>query len=979
MKYRYIRLLVTALLIASMAVPVLFAQTSTTGAIEGKITDSSGAPLPGVTVEITSPQLQGTKTEVSDAKGMFRFSVLPPGTYSLTASLAGFSPTRQPNISVGLSRTATLDVRMSSAVSEQITVTAAAPVVDVTSAATGVNVTAEMLQNLPLSRGFVGAAQMAPGAGTQTLPNGDAAPTFYGSSGAENEYIIDGLNTTGVRSGTQAKSVTMNFVQEVEVKTGGEPAEYGRLTGGAINAITKSGGNQFNGEILGFDSPKSLSANNTTFNEQPISNSSVLEPNKNLWDYGVDLGGYFVKDRLWFFGAYDRQDRTDVSTRINTPINLPTYQLPIGATLNTGVKSNLYAGKLTLRLSENQNLTGSFFGDPSTQSGPLFAIAGPPSTFTGTLKQGGNDYVGHYAGIFGTNFVVNGEAGQHREKNLYGGEGTTIPQLLDQRVSPNVRTGGFAFFDNDTYKRTVYKADISSFFSTHEIKVGGDFEHLKSHVENNYGGGQLIYEFQTSNGTPYFRHRYYVDDTLPGFSRTDPSTWVQAYPQITQPETKNTSAYAQDSWKVRPNFTLNFGLRWESQAVLDRFGATAFKLNDELAPRIGAIWDVMNNGRSKLYANYGRFYESIPMDINIRAFGGELVCFCYNFSADPANFKPDTAAPKKSAVLGNSIEPVDPNLKGQHIEEYLLGYDQEIGPGFAIGIQGTYRKLASVIEDMLVPSTGEYFIANPGTGIGRELGFYDGGSVVPPTARRTYKGVELHATKHFSNNTQFFASYVWSRLEGNYDGTFQASTGQLDPNINSAYDYADFLVNNNGPLSSDRTHQVKFYGSYMFSNGLMNGLNVGLATHYYSGTPLTATGYSFGYSNWEYYLTTRGALGRGPADYEADLHFGYPIKTGATRVNLIADVFNVLNLQRKTQLDMRFNRPQDDPCAGFVVPAGKTIDDVCTSGNGLKTAPGTLIPVGTVDPSQAPNPTFLKAGTAFSGPRTFRIGVRVTF
>ena len=973
MNFRYIRLLMAVLLIASMAAPVLVAQTSTSGAIEGKITDSSGAPLPGVTVEVTSPNLQGTKTEVSDAKGMFRFSLLPPGTYSLTASLAGFSPTRQPNIAVGLSRTTTLDVRMSAAVSEQITVTAAAPVVDVTSAATGVNVTSEMMQNLPLSRSYVGAAQVSPG-----TANDASGTTFYGSSGAENQYIIDGLNTTGVRSGTQGKSVTMNFVQEVEVKTGGEPAEYGRLTGGAINAITKSGGNQFTGDVFGFDSPKSLRADNATFNEQPILSSSVYEPNKNLWDYGVDLGGYFVKDRLWFFGAYDRQDRTDVSTRINTALNLPNYQLPLGAALNTRVKSNQYAGKLTLRVTENQNLTASIIGDPNTTSGPLFAIAGPPSTFSGSLKQGGNDFVGHYAGIFGTNFVVNGEVGQHREKNLYGGAGTTIPQLRDQRVSPEVRTGGFAFFDNDTYKRSVYKADVSSFISTHEIKVGGDFEHLKSHVENNYGGGQLIYEFQ-KNGVPYFRHRFYVDDTLPGFSRTDPNTWVQAYPQITEPETKNTSAYAQDSWKVRPNFTLNFGLRWESQDVLNRFGTSAFKLNDELAPRIGAIWDVMNNGRSKLYANYGRFYESIPMDINIRSFGGELVCFCYNFSADPANLKPDPNAPRKSSVLGNSIEPVDPNLKGQHIDEYLLGYDQEISPGFAIGIQGTYRKLASVIEDMLVPSTGEYFIANPGKGIGREAGFYEGGTVVPPTARRTYKGVELHANKHFSNNTQFFASYVWSRLEGNYDGTFQASTGQLDPNINSAYDYADFLVNNNGLLSNDRTHQVKFYGSYMFSNGPVSGLNVGLATHYYSGTPLSATGYSFAYANWEYYLTTRGALGRGPADYEADLHLGYPIKTGATRVNLIADVFNVLNLQRKTQLDTRFNRPQDDPCAGFVAPAGKTIDDVCTSDNGLKTIPGTLTPAGTVDPSQAPNPSFLKAGTAFSGPRTFRLGVRVTF
>ena len=168
MNYRYIRLLVTALLIATMAAPVLVAQTSTTGAIEGKITDSSGAPLPGVTVELTSPNLQGTKTDVTDSKGMFRFSLLPPGTYGLTATLAGFSPTKQGSIIVSLSRVVTLDVRMSAAVTEQITVTAAAPVVDVTSTTTGANVTAQTMQSLPLARNFVAAAQLAPGTNNDT-------------------------------------------------------------------------------------------------------------------------------------------------------------------------------------------------------------------------------------------------------------------------------------------------------------------------------------------------------------------------------------------------------------------------------------------------------------------------------------------------------------------------------------------------------------------------------------------------------------------------------------------------------------------------------------------------------------------------------------------------------------------------------------------------------------------------------------------
>ena len=639
---------------------------------------------------------------------------------------------------------------------------------------------------------------------------------MYGSSGAENQYIIDGLNTTGVHYGLNGKQLNIEFVQEVEVKTGGMPAEYGRLTGGAINAITKSGGNQFTGDVFGVDAPSAFRGNTTTFGDRSVDIGSVTETGTKVLDAGADLGGYFLKDRLWFFGAYDHLDNTDTTTRINTPLALPNYSLPIGGTLGTTTKSNLYAGKLTVRLSENQNIAASVFGDPRTASGPLFTISGPPSTFEGTTKQGGADYAGRYNGIFGTNFIATAEVGKHNEDLTYGGAGTQIPLLLDQTVSPNVRTGGFAYFDNEKFNRTVYKADVSSFFSTHEIKVGGDIEDMKGHIENySGGGGQLIYKLVTAAGQTYYRHRFYLDDTKPGFDRTNAATWTFAIPEITEPATKNTSAYLQDSWRVVPNLTINAGVRWEKQAVFGRFGATAFTLDKNWAPRLGMIWDVANNGRSKLYANFGRFFEAIPMDINIRAFGGELVCFCYNTSPDPANWQPDTSATpiRRSTILGSSTEPADPNLKGQHIDEYIVGYQHELASNLAIEIKGTYRKLGNVIEDMLIGTTGSYLIANPGSGIGREAGFYEGGSVVTPAATRNYKGVEVDLNKHFSNNTQFFASYVWSRLEGNYDGTFQASTGQLDPNINSAFDYADFIVNNNGLLSNDRTHQVKFYGS----------------------------------------------------------------------------------------------------------------------------------------------------------------------
>ncbi|PYQ48993.1 MAG: hypothetical protein DMF59_14585, partial [Acidobacteria bacterium] len=450
-------------------VTAAFAQTAETGAITGRIMQA-GAPLPGVTVEVRSPNMQGVRTEVTDAQGNFRFSQLPPGDYSMTATLSGFNTVKQQNIRVGLNRTVTLDVAMSPTVSETITVTSAAPVIDVTSSATGTNVTSQTMATLPIARNFTSIVQVAPGT------NADATgPTFYGSTGAENQYIIDGLNTTEVRNGREGKTLNFDFVQEVEVKTGGLPAEYGRMTGGVVNAITKSGGNQFSGDLFGFDSPRSLRADNATVTERPHTAGTTTDT-KYQADYGLDLGGYIMKDRLWFFGAYNRQDRATTNIRINSPLvvqatpELPGgYNLPVGATIDTKVKSNLFAGKLTLRATENQNLTLSIFGDPTKTTGPLFGINGPPTTTNGERKTGGSDYIARYSGIFTSTFIVNAEAGHHHEDATIAGTGTTLPGFIDQTVSPNVTSGGFGFFDNNKYDRDIAKAGLTKFLANHEI------------------------------------------------------------------------------------------------------------------------------------------------------------------------------------------------------------------------------------------------------------------------------------------------------------------------------------------------------------------------------------------------------------------------------------------------------------------------------------------------------------------------------
>src|SRR5207248_2491744 len=191
-------------------------------------------------------------------------------------------------------------------------------------------------------------------------------------------------------------------------------------------------------------------------------------------------------------------------------------------------------------------------------------------------------------------------------------------------------------------------------------------------------------------------------------------------------------------------------------------------------------------------------------------------------------------------------------------------------------------------------------------------------------------------------------------------------------------------LNNSGPLTSDRTHQVKFYGSYTLSSGMAKGLDLGGSVHWESGLPLNGQGYEFaGYANYEYYLTPRGSLGRGPSDYEADLHAGFPIAFGGgSRLTLVADVFNVFNRQSATSLDNRMDLPTSGPCAVFTNAFGSTGCAKFSNGfGGWGNVPGTTQPLGSFTDARAAaaNPDFLKKGLTFTGNRSIRLGARWSF
>src|SRR5262245_19134707 len=251
---------VAALVLAAST--VTWAQGNTTGGLTGALTDPSGGVLPGATVTLSGPNVQGTRTDTTDGQGTYHFRNLPPGRgYKITAALSGFREAIQDNVQVLLGQEGSVNLTLAPAgVSEQVEVTAATPLVDVSSTSGGVNITSTLFETLPSARGFQQLTVMAPGV---TLEMGDHdrrfsdSPSVGGSSAPVNNYIIDGLSVTDPRYGTSGANLTMNFVQEVQVLTGGYQAEYGRSTGGVFNVITKSGGNEFHGDLFNYNRNKS--------------------------------------------------------------------------------------------------------------------------------------------------------------------------------------------------------------------------------------------------------------------------------------------------------------------------------------------------------------------------------------------------------------------------------------------------------------------------------------------------------------------------------------------------------------------------------------------------------------------------------------------------------------------------------------------------------------------------------------------------
>lgn len=425
MKYVFKFFVLSALLMSfALFAGSAFAQTSTTGSIEGTVTDTTGAAVPGITIRVTSPNLISAQTATTDESGRYRIHNLPPGRYAVSVeAVKGFAKFERGDVEVNLSRTSAVEIQLQPAGAQaSVTITdTAGAAVDVSGTTTGSNVSSEQFSNFPTQRTVQGLYTIAPTvtrSGLRDATGRDRDPSVAGSSGPENNYILDGVNVTDPAFGGSGANLPFEFVQEVEIKTGAYGPEYGRSTGGIFNVITKSGGNEFHGDIFGYGTTKGLvrEVKNFPFTGSAFNGFSEA-------DIGGDVGGPIVKDKLWFFGAFNPQKRKNYYLT-------QTFHQPV----QNDVTIPFYAGKITWALNSRNTFTASTFGDFTKIEGFLATLAltnangfgSDVQAFEGRQETGGHNYAFRLNSTITNNFIAEISGGLHFQR------ANTIPLATDQ-------------------------------------------------------------------------------------------------------------------------------------------------------------------------------------------------------------------------------------------------------------------------------------------------------------------------------------------------------------------------------------------------------------------------------------------------------------------------------------------------------------------------------------------------------------------
>lgn len=897
--YRHSRAYTLALLATLMATPVL-AQTQTS-TLSGTVTGPDGALLPGVTATVTGPALMGSRTAVTNDTGGFRFQALAPGRdYVVELRLADFRTRRYEGLVLAAGQVTTVQAAMElSAITAEVSVQQGTPVIDIESPTTTTTFGPDLIANIPNSQRDWGQTVLsAPGVVDGANENFYGA--MYSSRGGSviaNQAAVDGvINTTPLHNISQGSGTVFESIQEVQVVSGTLPAEIGNLGGVYVNVITKSGGNTVHGEAGVYYESDGLQSDNvdSALAAQGLRTATLSD----FHDWGVNIGGPIMKDRLWFDGsAAAKKTATAVS----------------GFAFDDDKSDQYYAGKLNWQLSPNHQLTGlvnsSAWTIPYTGASQFIT---PEATVASLFET--RNYKVKWTGVLSGDLLLEADLG------VRDSDQSNAPQADARHAYLDVATGvisgaNFTYFDID-YRRTLPKAVVSWFKpgagGSHQFKFGVELEDSSAGI-NRYGTGPLYFHYMVG-GAP----------TLALF-------WNQAQGVLSKYEMNGLHVFAQDSWNLSPRVTLNLGVRlntwkgtWPEQSNPGfTYGAnvnfapaavtsetTAIEWSP-VEPRIAASIALDESRKTMLRVGGGRYHHGLDLSYFQGSNPMQSALSIHpwvDFDGDKFADANEVLAPVSVQVSGGAASPIDPDLRNPYTDELTIGVAREIFADASVTINASWRRDHDLIDDVSTTAQSAQYqtvaypdpgpdgrantsddrtidVFNQTTGLGRPNLLQ---ITNPPRAEREYKSVELILSKRLTRRWQALASLVWQQATG----TLQ--TNRADASGNSAaFNDPNTEINMAGPTVLDAEWQSKIQGTYLAPWGI------------------AVSGYFLQQSGVPMNRVLPIQLAQGPITIVADpkgtwredslnrldlrIEKTFTVGGRGTRISVMADVFNLLN------------------------------------------------------------------------------------
>jgi outer membrane receptor protein involved in Fe transport len=1007
---------------ALMATSSLAAAQSTTGTISGRVMDAQDLAVPGVTVTVESPNLQGVRTAVTSENGDYIITLLPSGTYTITFELSGFQR-QQRTVSLAPTQVLPVDVTMGpAAVAETVEVVGQAADVLTQTAQVATNFSQTLIATLPTNRDLNASMLLAPSVHS-TGPSGNYS--IAGSMSYENLFLINGVTINENLRGQAFNLYIEDAIQETTIATAGVSAEYGRFGGGVVNMITKSGGNRFSGsfrDTLHNDDWRTLVPKRTG---DSFANDTKLD--KVVPTYEYTFGGPIFRDRLWFFTA--GRLLTQEFSRNTVQTNIPYVATN---------KTRRYEGNATYSLNSNNRFQGTFIKETLDQLNDSFSPTTSMDLRSLYARSTPQDlFTLNYSGILSPNFFVEGR--YSRRNFAFIGSGAKTTDIIEGTLLLDQQRGSLRFWsptfcgvctseerDNeDMFVKGSYFLSTSG-AGSHNIVVGYDnFNDIRK--ANNRQSGSDYRIFATTSILQ-------GENVIPVFLN-DGTTIIQwnPIPILTLGSNFRThSVFFNDSWRATDRLTANLGIRYDKNDGKNQAGELVAK-DSAWSPRFGVIWDPTGTSEWSVTGSFARYVAPIAnsiADSSSAAGNPQTWQYLYrgpniNAGGVAATATPDAIRQVFDWFTANSgcqtrVDTCQPRLPTNG-QPTIPGVAQKIGDAlttpsnfeYATGISRQFGARAALRADYVFRNFKDFYVSRTDLSTGKVTNSV--GQVFDLTLiendtegkyKRRYQGVTGQGTFRFSSRFDVGATYTLSHAGGNLDGENVTS----GPVTGGAYQYPEYVQESwnhpEGDLVIDQRHRARLWANY----GLpwVNGLTLSVLQALESGIPYGAGGLPIqggnangvdarpfvtnpGYqtpiagSATAYFYTARDAFrteGQRRTDFAAN--YAYNLGMGGRTIGLfvqaqVINVFNQFQLCACGATSVFANAGAPGTGAGL-----QSIDrTVRTPVNAAATHaafnPFTTTPVEGVNWSKGPNFGKALSRLAYTTPRTFRVTFGVRF